>query len=285
MGAKSPYHINVLLGSIGTVIRWHAQHKNTLTDYLAENEEEPGERTAWWLQKSLVKAHFLFVCRTMKEIQGKAVLVCEQSSAVGHVYMDLLVMYLATVMEEYAATTNRDTCNPGDVSLDVQEATLGPQKINYNILLDNGKDLNTSTKEMIVELEDDDEGTGPDDLLPVLRGTAALYLTTLEALRLLNFERTSANLPGERLPPALPHDLAELSHYEFVTVAAARKQRFERHRGIGLVDDVVAEHRELRTTRELRVETLICATSSRKLVQGKSVSLRPGRRLSTIFLC
>lgn len=100
--------------------------------------------------------------------------------------------------------------------------------------------MDMTSKEMIVELEDDDEGTGPDELIPVLRGAAALALTSLEGLRLLTAERTTDKLPGKMLPPVLPLELAELSPADFVTFTSAHMTHNEKHCSAGSVGDVVS---------------------------------------------
>lgn len=129
MGGESPYHITVRWGSIGNVVRWYAQHKATLADYLSENDEEFGKQTMWWLQIFLVNAHFKIVCKIMKEIQGKAVLVSEQSLAIQDLFADLLELYNIDLTENYATTENEDPSNPGAVSLGDHEAILGVHKV------------------------------------------------------------------------------------------------------------------------------------------------------------
>lgn len=107
-------------------MNWYAQHKATLADYLAENEEELGEWPYWWLQMLLMNVSFNFICRTAKETQGKAVLSSEQSFAINDLYIHMLELYNVTLTEDYATATVLDAINPGAFRFGSQEATLGP---------------------------------------------------------------------------------------------------------------------------------------------------------------
>lgn len=61
----------------------------------------------------------------MKEIQGKAVLDCDQSQAIKTIYAILLDLHGVVANENNTSSTARDARYPGAVTLSIEAATLG----------------------------------------------------------------------------------------------------------------------------------------------------------------
>jgi hypothetical protein len=79
MGSKSPYHINIWWSLPGKVVAWYSSHSCDLDEYLANRDKGVGEDTTWWLQNTVLDNHFLAICKTMADIQGRTMLCASRT--------------------------------------------------------------------------------------------------------------------------------------------------------------------------------------------------------------
>jgi hypothetical protein len=136
--------------------------------------------------------------------------------------------------------------NPRDVHLSDTGAALGPHAVEFESLKQSIRGMTVLASSMVQELEDHDDGSGPNDLTRILRCVDALALTTREVILLLKPERTAANGPAQTIPPVLPLDIGKLLPVEFGRISSAHKERYENFMGPGTIDDVCKDYRSLR---------------------------------------
>jgi hypothetical protein len=89
--------------------------------------------------------------------------VCEQDPAIDRLYDDLLDTYSVSVEPQFSSGETRDASSPGEVYMSDTGAALGPHADDFDSLKQSVRCMGVLAFSMVQELEDDDDGFGPND--------------------------------------------------------------------------------------------------------------------------
>lgn len=95
-GRRSPNHVKTRLFSLGHFVACYRANRKGVCNFLVPKEKDISEDAGWWLLTQMVDTHFDKVCRTMREVQGNIVLLCEQEEYFDVLYEDVFDMYLVS---------------------------------------------------------------------------------------------------------------------------------------------------------------------------------------------
>jgi hypothetical protein len=184
---------------MGNVCAWMLEKRVRLMRYISENQPSQAPPTWWWIVVAGIDALTTQVNIVFTKLQGKDITVGQQNGELNNLRKEICKLGIqGPHSTEEVAIIDRTTHFVSDKGWSVTR---------YNILrylFDQGLFVRELFRELESQMQFD-----------IVSATCQLTFDIVGGVDRIQAERNSNNLPGESLPPTMPHELVHIQGAEF----------------------------------------------------------------------